>query len=528
MRRMNALGGTIAAAAVALIASTVTATTEVVHSDDFNDGSINPALWTTSGTVVEQNGYLQLATGAKIATVGEWNPEGTNAPPIVYDYPPGDAKDVEVTFRYATANAGPRIIVGTRNSGTGGNPWRGMKAEVRFQAEGTGPWIEVGSSGLMNNFYCYHNWNNSGTSTSSYEEEIVMTQSATPFTGGAQAGAVFDITVTDRIDGYTFRMDYVSGLDASHDGTWIQYDVTFLRTHNNTDEFGPHNHVTFENTGGAYLDDFVVTTTVRTDPTFGPEVVLWDSFSDGEIDTDLWTTEGTVTEANKRLKLASTAKIATVGEWNPEGTEDPPIVYGYPSGDPKPVKVEFRCILQNTGPRLNVGTRNSGTRGGTPPESDEGGRPWRGMKSEIRFQSEGNAPQFELVSSGLMNNVNCNYNWTVVGASWGNWTVVMTQSATPFTGGAVAGAEFDVTVTDRIDGYTFRLEYVRGLDASHDGTWIQYDVAFAESHNNCDDAGPYNHVTVINTGGVHLHDFKVTAGEPSGPEEPPGSVIMLR
>jgi hypothetical protein len=175
---------------------------------------------------------------------------------------------------------------------------------------------------------------------------------------------------------------------------------------------------------------------------------------------------------------------------------------------------------------MYVGTRNSGSRGGTPPESENGGRPWRGMRGEIRFQAEGNAPWFALESSGLMNNFGAYFNWNDSGTATQTHqeTVVTTQSATPFTGGAQAGVTYDFIVTDSIGGYTFRVEYVSGLGPVHDGTWIQYDVTFERTHNNCDDAGPYNHVTFYTVGGAYLDDFEVRVGE-QGTRS--GAVIML-
>ncbi|MEX2214726.1 MAG: PEP-CTERM sorting domain-containing protein [Phycisphaeraceae bacterium] len=279
----------VALSLVLLGASQSHAVTALV-SDNFNDNSLNGALWSTntaipqgSASVIEQNMRIELTNRGYLNTVASFAP-GAQAE---------DGLRITGTWTFNRSDDFLQIL--TRSDGQVdpgnccGETFRGIE-------------FIVAASGVGNNM-----------TISGRGATITGITNAGAL--GASAGETYNFEIRDNGTNLTFTMNQVGGSK--------QRTVTAAST------FSPGtNLVTFHNrefnngvSEQAFLDNVAITSPTSLQP-LGVPVLLQDNFNDNSIDGSKWLTNtgvggSSVTETNGRIQMAARGYLVTQANFDP-------------------------------------------------------------------------------------------------------------------------------------------------------------------------------------------------------------------
>ena len=256
----------LACLVMAGLANLAQATIVVLQDNcDFATGSVatqNPGVYNEKNAgnpIYTGLGEMRFVSGHAIRTVGEWNPEGDEgyAPndPSYNDYPPGNPKDLTVSFDFRPDDGlahAARLSLVTRNSNRGSMEARGLRAEIRPFRDSVGFFIETSGSGLWNGGDLLGSLQTDGSTTGN----AMVTGG---FTGDLSDNANrYKITATDTIDLYTLLIEGTAG---SILGESLTYSLDLSgATHKNADSDPAYNHVWIGNDGGNFnIDNLLIT-----------------------------------------------------------------------------------------------------------------------------------------------------------------------------------------------------------------------------------------------------------------------------
>jgi hypothetical protein len=294
MKMRSFLGLAAAIGLPAVFASQAAAVTSLL-SDNFNDNSLNGALWTTntalpqgSASVVETNQRIELNNRGYLNTVSSFAP-GAQAE---------DGLRITGTWTFNRSDDFLQIL--TRSNGVvdPGNCCGETQSGIEFFVGGSG----VG--GTMN----------------------IQGKGGAAITGGnnfgnlnPSAGETYNFEIRDNGTNLTFTLNQVGG---SKQRTVTAASVFAPGTNLVTFHNREFNNGVFET---AFLDNVAITSPTSLAPAPGVPILLQDNFNDNLLDAAKWTTRltsagggtPTVTETNGRIEIGSRGYLVTQQDFDP-------------------------------------------------------------------------------------------------------------------------------------------------------------------------------------------------------------------